>query len=107
MTTEYMTWLETGILGKSWNFGCLDGTQAVRSWPVPHQRGGGGGGGVILLQYVFAFVCVVVVVVGLRDILRELTQNNDRFTTPHQAGSHVAKIKQETRTVLSTRADLT
>lgn len=36
MTTEYMTWLGTGILGKSWNFGRLDGTQSVRSWPVPH-----------------------------------------------------------------------
>lgn len=51
MTTEYMTWLGTGILGKSWNFGRLDGTQAVRSWPVPHRGGGG-----ILLQCVF--VCV-------------------------------------------------
>lgn len=29
---------------------------------------------------------VVVVVVGLRDILRELTQNNDRFTVQRQSG---------------------
>lgn len=77
MTTEYMTWLGAGILGKSWNFGRLDGTQAVRFWPIPHQ-GGGGGGGEILLQCVF-----VRVVVGLKDILRELTQNNDRFTAQH------------------------
>ncbi len=56
MTTEYMTWLGTGILGKSWNFGRPDGTQAVRSWPVPHRRGGGGGGG-ILLQCVYHCVC--------------------------------------------------
>lgn len=76
MTTEYMTWLGAGILGKSWNFGRLDGTQAVRFWPVLQR-----GGGEILLQCVFA--CVVV---GLKDILRELTQNNDRFTTLHQAG---------------------
>lgn len=57
MTTEYMTWLGTGILGKSWNFGRLDGTQAVRSWLVPHRRGGGGGGGGILLQCVYLCVC--------------------------------------------------
>ena len=59
MTTEYMTWLGTGILGKSWNFGRLDGTQAVCSWPLPHRGGGrGGGGGGILPQCVSVFVCV-------------------------------------------------
>lgn len=50
-TTEYMTWLGTGTLGKSWKFGRLDGTQAVRSWPVP-CRGGG-----ILLQWLCVCVC--------------------------------------------------
>lgn len=38
MTTDYMTWLRMGILGKSWNFGRLDGTQAHRSWPIPLWR---------------------------------------------------------------------
>lgn len=35
MTTEYTTWLKRGILGKSWNFGLLNGTKAVRFWLVP------------------------------------------------------------------------
>lgn len=52
-TTEYMTWLGTGTLGKSWNFGRLDGTQAVRSWPVLCREGGG-----ILLQWCSVCVCV-------------------------------------------------
>lgn len=34
MTTEYMAWLEPGILGKSWNFGRLDGTQALGLVPT-------------------------------------------------------------------------
>ncbi|KAK5848304.1 hypothetical protein PBY51_005930 [Eleginops maclovinus] len=75
-----MTWLRTGIRGKSWNFGSLDGTQAVCCWPVPYRGGGGGGGGGgILLQS----VCTAT---GLKDILRELTQNNDRFTAQHHSG---------------------
>lgn len=57
MTTEYMTWLGTGILGKSWNFGRLDGTQAVRSWLDPQRGEGGGGRRGILLQCVCVCVC--------------------------------------------------
>lgn len=72
MTTQYMTWLTLGILGKSWNFGWLDGTQAVRSWLVPRRKKGGG----ILMQ------CACPRAVGLKDLLGELTQNNDRFTAP-------------------------
>jgi len=32
-------------------------------------------------------------VLSLKDFFGELTQNNDRFTAPGKAGSHVAKIK--------------
>ena len=57
MTAEYITWLGSGILGKSWNFGRLDGTQAVRSWAssLPERRTERG-----VCAYARARVCVSV-----------------------------------------------
>lgn len=55
------------------------------------ERGG------ILLQCAFASLCTYTV--ALKEILMELTQNNDRFTAQHQAaGPHVADIKQRAGT---------
>ena len=60
-------WESHGIFGRA------DGTQAVHFWPRREK---------ILLQCVCPCVCVVL---GRKDILREVTQNNDRFTAPHPA----------------------
>ncbi len=88
MTTEYIAWLGMGIRGKVMEFwtpwrntGC---PLLARSQPRRRRRNPAAGCDCVS-------VCVVV---GLQDVLRELTQNNDRFTAPGRR-AHVAKIKQK------------